>query len=97
MGQSVSVLLDELAPQLVTVQAKIREEHATTAPLFDCVSLFSPGEPAISRLIAYFLSPDEDHGQGTVFLEGFLNLLGISILLKIAEQLDSSLRLPRAG
>lgn len=40
-------------------------------------SVFGIGETKHSKIVAYFLNPSENHGLGTLFLNSFLNKIGI--------------------
>ena len=40
---------------------------------FSPIELFSPNEPDISKVLAYFLDPRAAHAQGTLFLDEFCN------------------------
>ncbi len=42
---------------------------------FSPIELFSPNEPDISKVLAYFLNPKAAHAQGTLFLDEFCNIV----------------------
>ncbi|HAM97049.1 MAG TPA: hypothetical protein DCQ26_00405 [Marinilabiliales bacterium] len=58
---------------------------------FNFINFFKVGENKVSEILAYFLNPNEKHGQGNVFLKEFLEFLismKIIDLNKTIEDLD---------
>lgn len=70
--------LAELIPAIARHEATSRERNRLESSHLNVFQFFSPGETTHSRLLAYFLDPRAQHGQGTLFLAEFLRLLGIS-------------------
>ncbi|MGI4741289.1 MAG: PD-(D/E)XK nuclease family protein [Janthinobacterium lividum] len=70
--------LVELIPAIAQHAAISRERNRLESGGLNVFRFFSPGETTHSRLLAYFLDPQGQHGQGTLFLAEFLRLLGIS-------------------
>ncbi len=58
----------------VTSLAKSRYQ-ADLAPDFNLMDWLKNDELALSRYLRFLLSPDETHGQSTLFLEGFLSIV----------------------
>lgn len=66
-----------------TLQAKresfadfMRLYESTLAPRFNLFDFIGPNENKLSEIIAFFLDPEETHGQGYLFLRIFLDLIG---------------------
>jgi hypothetical protein len=57
---------------------------------FNSINFFWPGENKVSEIFAFFLDPDETHGQGDTFLRCFLKEL------KLKSALDAYERCPIA-
>ncbi|MFD1470226.1 PD-(D/E)XK nuclease family protein [Hymenobacter caeli] len=66
-----------LIPAITQHAATSRERNRLESGNLNVFQFFSPGETTHSRLLAYFLDPRAQHGQGTLFLAEFLLLLGI--------------------
>jgi len=70
--------------QIVDSYLSIREElnklNKKESILFNGLSFFSRGETLDSILIAKFLDPKSEHGQGSLFLKSFLQLLEIEVM-----------------
>lgn len=47
------------------------------APRFCPVALFYPNETDLSRVLAFLIDPTANHGQGTMFLRLFLDVVGL--------------------
>ena len=71
-------LLGELVPAIQENFQRNQERNRTNSYQLNVFRFFEPGETTHSRLLAYFLDPNETHGQGNVFLVKFLKLLGIA-------------------
>jgi hypothetical protein len=70
--------LATLIPAIGYASAQAKERNRLESCDLNVFRFFSPGETTHSRLLAYFLDPEESHGQGHLFLIEFLRLLGIS-------------------
>ena len=70
--------LAELIPAIARHAATSQERNRLESSNLNVFQFFRPGETTHSRLLAYFLDPRAQHGQGTLFLAEFLRLLGIS-------------------
>lgn len=71
-------LLAALIPAIAHAAAASKERNRLESNNLNVFQFFSLGETTHSRLLAYFLDPRAQHGQGTLFLAEFLRLLGIS-------------------
>lgn len=69
--------LVELIPAIVSNSIETREQNRLQSRGLNVFRFFKPGETTHSRLLAFFLDPNESHGQGDLFLVKFLKLLGI--------------------
>jgi hypothetical protein len=67
----------EIASKFEDIVNELKEHNRLTSRNFNVIGLFSPGETMHSYLIAYLLDPLEEHGQGSLFLNIFLDKLGI--------------------
>ncbi|GAA4379645.1 PD-(D/E)XK nuclease family protein [Hymenobacter koreensis] len=67
----------ELIPAITQHAAVNREYNRLTSAEINLFRFFAPGETTHSRLLAFFLNPRSQHGQGGLFLEEFLKVLGI--------------------
>ncbi|HGT5687241.1 TPA: PD-(D/E)XK nuclease family protein, partial [Escherichia coli] len=73
--QHAAALLDSVARwNEVTTLAKLRYQ-AELAPDFSLMDWLKNDELALSRYLRFLLSPDETHGQSSLFLKGFLSLI----------------------
>jgi hypothetical protein len=68
-------LLKELKPSLQKAERQWQHIAATDAPDFRAVSVISPNENRLSKVIAELLNPKGTHGQGALFLKLFLETL----------------------
>jgi hypothetical protein len=75
----------ELVPQFHGVMKQISETNRLTSAGFNLIKFFSPGETMHSNLLAYLLNPRAAHGQKNLFLNVFLEKLGIENLNKDRE------------
>lgn len=64
--------LSEIIKRLESDRIARRGQMQEFAPSFDPISLFSPNENTISKIISFFLDPNETHGQGDIFFRDFL-------------------------
>ncbi len=71
-------LLGELVPAIQENFQRNRERNRANSYQLNVFRFFEPGETTHSRLLAYFLDPNETHGQSNVFLVEFLRLLKIA-------------------
>lgn len=83
MSENIQSAVESL---LTKVQAAVEEAIAdesrravTEAPRFNVFGLLGVSENQLSRLFASLLNPKGPHGQGTLFLEHFLDILGASL------------------
>ena len=59
------------------VEAKVYSLHRSELAVgFSPLSLFSPDEMTLSKILAFLLNPKENHAQGNIFLEAFMQALG---------------------
>jgi hypothetical protein len=65
-----------LQNRLDLFQAARRELNLYLASEFNVLRCFDPNENAISRALAILLDLEGAHGQGTVFIDLFLNIIG---------------------
>ncbi len=56
---------------------ELRTRNRKDGRLFNPLSFFPIGETKHSELLGYLLKPDANHGQGSVFLQSFLKMLGV--------------------
>lgn len=82
MSDAESLTTESLNVFLATVKAELdsynrfMELHAPQlAPGFNMINCFNPNENKLSAVIAMLLDPNGGHGQGTLFLKTFLNIL----------------------
>ncbi|WP_316749601.1 PD-(D/E)XK nuclease family protein [Pedobacter gandavensis] len=66
-----------LVGEIQEIHKKSLMTNRETSCDFNMLRLFSIGETQHSYLLAYFLNPNEAHGQGHLFLNIFLDLLEI--------------------
>lgn len=71
-------LLGQLIPAIQNNAEQNRERNRAESYNMNLFSFFEPGETTHSRLLAFFLDPNEAHGQGDLFLVEFLKLLEIA-------------------
>ena len=71
-------LLQELTPHLNAARAVERELDRHLARRFNVFRYLRDDELGLSRIIAELLDPTGEHGQGTIFLEAMLELLGVA-------------------
>jgi hypothetical protein len=64
------------------------EIDRATAPDFSVFNLFNWGEMVLSKIMASLLSPTGSHGQGTLFLELFINRVNTLLNSKDFMPLD---------
>lgn len=69
--------LARLAAQTTMLEALRAGAELFGAPKLNAFSMFRPNENALSRVLADILSPRGDHGQGTLFLQSFLDELNL--------------------
>ncbi|MFG1308217.1 PD-(D/E)XK nuclease family protein [Xanthobacter tagetidis] len=79
--------VSSLAPMLVqldrrrpAIDAERLASQLYGAPDFSPMRLFNPGEATLSRVIAELFDPSGAHGQGPLFLNAFLGVLGLPTL-----------------
>jgi hypothetical protein len=63
----------------------LEENNATEAYNFNVFNFFKIGENKTSEILAYFLDPNETHGQGDVFLRSFME-----DVLKLNREFESN-------
>lgn len=68
-----SATLEDFLPKRIDAQ----ELNARTSCDFNPLRFFSIGETTHSRILAYLLDPRAQHGQGYIFLQIFLEQIGI--------------------
>ena len=71
-------LLQTLTPHLHAARAVERELDRQLARRFNIFRYLRDDELGLSRIIADLLDPAGEHGQGTIFLEAMIDLLGIA-------------------
>ena len=71
-------LLQELTPHLHAARAVEHELDRHLARRFNVFRYLRDDELGLSRIIADLLDPTGEHGQGTIFLEAMLELLGVA-------------------
>ncbi|WP_309679205.1 PD-(D/E)XK nuclease family protein [Polaromonas sp.] len=64
------------------------------APDFNLIDLLSPGELGLSNLLRELLDPRGSHAQGRRFLDGFIQLLGLTDLVANREVLSVATEAP---
>lgn len=69
--------LQQLVPAFAHQDPANRERNRLESGNLNVFRFFNPGETTHSRLLAFFLDPHAQHGQGMLFLTEFLLLLGI--------------------
>ena len=72
-------LLQELTPLLQAARWVAHELDRQLARRFNTFRYLRDDELGLSRIIADLLNPEEEHGQGTTYLEAMLDLLDIRI------------------
>ncbi len=70
----------DLVEKFIEVKNQSIKNNKETSCDFNMLSLFNIGETQHSFLLAYFLNPNAEHGQGHLFLNDFLDLLKIERL-----------------
>lgn len=70
----------ELVENILEINTQSIIKNKETSCDFNMLSLFSIGETQHSFLLAHFLNPNAEHGQGHLFLNEFLDLLKIERL-----------------
>jgi len=68
-----SIVIDDFN-KVLDQHKKLNEETSCDFNLFQ---FFNPGETMHSQIIAFFLNPNETHGQGNLFLVPFLKMLEV--------------------
>jgi len=76
----VEELLDGLQPLLTRRRNEDQGRNREQGFKFKVFSFFRPDENTLSRVLSDLLNPRGDHGQGTIFLDGFLECIGHSEL-----------------
>lgn len=72
-------LLDALTASLRIADAEQYGAERYGAPLFSVLSIVDTKETALSRIVAHLLNPAETHGQGPLFLDAFLEAVGVPV------------------
>jgi hypothetical protein len=72
-------LLDELARSLAGWREHKRLNGRIAAPDFSILRFCDTNELGLSAIIAWMLDPQEDHDQGSDFLEAFIDLFGVAV------------------
>lgn len=67
----------DIVQQFENAIDKIAEDNRLNSVGLNVIKMFSPGETMHSYLLAYFLDPNESHGQKNLFLSVFLEKIGI--------------------
>jgi hypothetical protein len=67
-----------LVEKFAAVQATAAELNKATSGDFNLFRMIHINEPTHSFLLAHLLNPNADHGQGHLFLNVFLDMLGIA-------------------
>ena len=90
--QETNKLLSEVSSIIETFNTENKEKQKEKAIYFNSLTQFlSIGENKLSEILAFFLDPNETHGQGNVFLRLFLEGLndwGKSLNINIDNVLD---------
>ena len=73
--QGLARFFNELTPRLEAAHTVERELDRQLARKFNAFDYLRPNEQQLSTLIAGLLDPKGKHGQGDIFLRGFLKLL----------------------
>ncbi|MCY4574744.1 MAG: PD-(D/E)XK nuclease family protein [Gemmatimonadetes bacterium] len=71
-------LLQQLTPHLHAARAVERELDRHLDRRFNVFRYLRDDELGLSRIVADLLDPTGEHGQGTIFLEAMLELLGVA-------------------
>lgn len=70
-------LLERLERRRPLVEAQRAGAELYGAPAFSPLQLLDPGETTLSKVIGELLDPRGSHGQGLLFLNGFLSAIGL--------------------
>jgi PD-(D/E)XK nuclease superfamily len=70
-------VVDELATQIPTLDAQRAGAEMYGASQLSVFGLFSPNENTLNRILSDLFDPRGSHGQGPLFLNAFLEALGI--------------------
>lgn len=73
--RSAELLLAQVRALRLAEENAKRSSRSRTADDFEPISLLRPLEPDLSRVLAFFLNPQEAHEQGTLFLSAFCRSL----------------------
>jgi hypothetical protein len=63
--------------EFTKIHRQLEQENKKSSINFNIFKYFHPTEPIHSKLIAMLLDPNGEHGQGTLFLHSFLDMIGI--------------------
>lgn len=76
-GKNFLINTEDCLNQFQVIQHKSNIKNSETSYNFNVFSFFTVGEKQHSYILAYLLNPASQHGQGHLFLNIFLDLLGI--------------------
>lgn len=76
-GERLLTFLDQMQFRLKILDETRKATNTYLARDFNIFNYIQPDENRISDIIADFLDPEGDHGQGSFFLDQFLNLKNI--------------------
>lgn len=79
------VLLGHISAWLSAAKEYRKAASRELASDFNAISLLNPNETRLSSILADILNPNGSHGQGSIFIERFLLLLGIEYARKTAS------------
>jgi hypothetical protein len=85
MSNRVETFFQEIGYLYTTVKKYSRETELYLSNRFNVFNYIKPDENKLSTIIADLLDVHGGHGQGSVFLNSFLELLPSSSLITIAQ------------
>tara|TARA_R110001592_G_scaffold352314_1_gene650063 strand:+ start:1315 stop:2472 length:1158 start_codon:yes stop_codon:yes gene_type:complete len=76
----IKTFLENLQEEINDDKTKRDKDNTSTSSDFNLFNQFFPlGENKTSEILAFFLDPNQTHGQGTIFLNSFLDKIDVSI------------------
>ena len=84
----VSQLLSATHAKLEKLRAEAEKDYSKRAPKFNSIELLQPGEVALTRVLRELLDPNGVHAQGQIFLDLFLEHLGLNNIVDNKEVLN---------
>ncbi len=77
--KSCNPILEKLIPIIERVKERVKKKRREKSCDFNLFDVFSPKETMHSKILAHLLDPNGTHGQGDLFLRGFLEMKKIDI------------------